>query len=76
MQVTPEDFVAVLKKTSLTIDERKAIIDLLKSLKMEQIQDLYKILAEDARDTQRILRKLETQNEKALLKLKKDVQNK
>lgn len=73
MKITPQDFVDVLKKTSLTTDERKAVVDLLKDMSMEQIEGLYKILLEDAKDTQKTMSRLEMKNKKELLKLKQDV---
>ncbi len=76
MKITPKNFVDVLIKTSLTAEEKEAIIDLLQSLSPKQIEELYKILLEDSKDTQKILKKLEMQNKKDLLKLKQDVKQK
>lgn len=76
MRITPKNFVDVLRQTSLTPEEREAVVDLLQTLSPNQIEQIYKILLEDAKDTQRILKKLEMQNEKALLKLKQDVKQK
>ncbi len=76
MKITSKDFADVLRGTSLTIEERKAIASLLGSLSEDQIKELYKILLKDARETQRILKKYEMQNKKEVLKLKQELNNK
>lgn len=73
MNITPEDFVKVLQKTSLKPDEKEAIVDLLKHLETEQIEEIYKILLEDAREMEKIIRRMKMGNQKELLKLKQDV---
>ncbi len=76
MKITSKDFADVLMKTSFNKEERKAIADLLSSLSIKQIEELYKILLEDARDTQKILNKLKAKKEKALLRAKQDFDKK
>ncbi len=73
MKITPQNFIDVLRKTSLTLEERKAVVELLKSMSPNQIKGLYKILLEDSKETQKILKRQEMQNQKAILKLKQDV---
>lgn len=75
MKITPKDFVEVLVKTSLTTEERKAVVELLKNLSVDQIEDLYKILLNDAKNTQKTMQRLEMRSKQELLKLKKDVKN-
>ena len=73
MKITSQNFIDVLKKTSLTLEERRAVVELLKSMSPNQIKGLYKILLEDSKETQKILKRQEMQNQKAILKLKQDV---
>jgi hypothetical protein len=73
MKITPKQFVEVLQKTSLSREEQRGVIDLLENLSPKQIEELYGILLRDSHRTQRIIAKLEIENQKNLSALEKEV---
>ncbi len=74
MKITSIQFVRTLQKTSLSIPEQRAIVNLLRGLTFDEIEDLFKILLEDSKKTERILKKLEMENQKKLIELRREVE--
>ncbi len=74
MTITPQQFVETLHKSSLSSDEKKAVIGLLKGASPKKIEDLYRILLEDSKKTQKILEKFETEGERILLQLDHEIE--
>jgi len=68
MLINVDKFVDVLLKSSLSLDEQKAVISMLKKLSNDQISDLYQVLLDDAKNLEKILMDFDNDVDKLLLK--------
>ena len=76
MHISPQEFINILQKTSLTLQEQESVVAMLDGMTMDEIKALYKILLEDAKNTEKILTTLDSENQKTILKLQNDIQAK
>lgn len=75
MKLTPDQFVAVLRATSLSFEQQEIIVEMLPSFSEEKIIELYQMLKEDAEQTAKMLNKYVAQMETAKHKIDIQIEN-
>ena len=66
--ITPQEFVAVLKRTTLSQEEQRAILKLIPAFTRTQLEELAATLNVDARALDRIFEDAERRNEELTLR--------
>ncbi len=70
--ITPEEFISMLRKTTLTNKEQQGVIQILPRLSMKEIVKLSQLLVTDAKRKGKLLRTVEAKQEKMLVALDVD----
>lgn len=69
MLLTPKKFADMLRKSTLDREEKRALLQILPSLTIEQIKELALILKNDINLQEKLLQEAHTKREKVLLKM-------
>ena len=70
--ITPEQFVSILRQTTLTLEEQVHVLEMLPTLEQDEIQQLVKTLTKDAKRKQKMLSRYESGMEKIMIGLEGD----
>jgi len=75
MAITSEQFADALNSSSLTKEERNGVLNLLEALSVSQIEELYEILKKDSKNMAKILERMESSMDLAVMKANMQMEN-
>jgi hypothetical protein len=69
MTHSPEQFARLLYHSTLSVEERKAVLEMLPGLNRRQLERLIRLLVRDWDDAEKVMNLADSRRKKALLKL-------
>lgn len=70
--ITPEEFVSILRKSTLTLKDQVHVLEMVQTLSFDEIERIAKILKKDARRKQKVLSSVESKQEKLMIQLENE----
>jgi len=71
--ITPEKFVELLKCSTLSLVDQRALLSLLPTLTMDQVQEIGKILKADCLEKKHLVGAMERERDKVILSFEADI---